>query len=149
MKNVVAFCVVALMALTIQAQDKGKTADGVEKAITVLEQQWVAGAKAGNMDAVAPLLADGIVNTDSDGAVQDKAQTLARLKAAKWETNEVSDVKVAVYGNTAIATGNWAGKGTDGNGKTIDAHERFTDTWVKMPNGKWQCVASQSAPMKM
>jgi len=26
---------------------------------------------------------------------------------------------------------------------------RWTDTWVKMPNGKWQCVATQASPLKM
>jgi ketosteroid isomerase-like protein len=52
-------------------------------------------------------------------------------------------VKVTVYGNTAIATGAWAGKGIDGDGTKIDRVERWTDTWVKMPDGKWQCVASQ------
>jgi hypothetical protein len=31
----------------------------------------------------------------------------------------------------------------------MDVNERFTDTWVKMPGGKWQCVASQSSPVKM
>jgi ketosteroid isomerase-like protein len=31
----------------------------------------------------------------------------------------------------------------------MDVHERFTDTWVKMPNGQWQCVASHGSPVKM
>jgi hypothetical protein len=38
--------------------------------------------------------------------------------------------------------------GTDASGKPLDAHERFTDTWVKMPNGKWQCVASHQSRVK-
>jgi ketosteroid isomerase-like protein len=147
MKKVVMFCIVAMMALTIQAKEQGNTASGVEKAVTGMEQEWAAASKAGNADAVAPMLADGFINTDSDGTVHDKAETLARFKTATWETNEISDVKVAVFGNTAIATGDWRGKGTS-QGKAVDAHERWTDTWVKMANGKWQCVASQSAPMK-
>jgi ketosteroid isomerase-like protein len=57
-------------------------------------------------------------------------------------------VKVAVFGNTAIATGGFKGKGTDTSGKSIDENSRFTDTWVKMPGGKWQCVASQDTPVK-
>jgi ketosteroid isomerase-like protein len=31
----------------------------------------------------------------------------------------------------------------------MDVHERFTDTWVKMPDGKWQCVATHSSAIKM
>jgi ketosteroid isomerase-like protein len=141
--------VVALMAFTIQARAKDKMDGGVEKAIAGMEQQWVAASKADNPDAAAPLLADSLINTDSDGTVSDKTATLARFKGAKWETNEISDVKVSVYGNTAIATGAWRGKGTSSDGKAVNASERWTDTWIKMPNGKWQCVASQSSPMKM
>ena len=33
------------------------------------------------------------------------------VKGAKWDTNEISDVKVTAFGNTAIATGAWQGKG--------------------------------------
>jgi ketosteroid isomerase-like protein len=149
MKKTLLCCVVALMALTIQAQMNDKMGGGVEKAVAGLEQQWVAAAKMGNADAVAPLLADGYLETETDGSVNNKAQSLARIKGAKWETNEISNVKVSVYGNTAIATGDWNGKGVGNDGKTIDAHERWTDTWVKMGSGKWQCVASASAPIKM
>ena len=147
MKKPIMLCVVGMLALTIQAQEKGAMPGGIEKAIAGMEQQWVAGAKADNPDAVAPLLADALINTEADGKVYNKAETLARLKGAKWETNELSNVKVSVFGNTAIATGEWRGKGTGSDGKAVDARERWTDTWIKMPNGKWQCVATQSSPL--
>jgi len=57
-------------------------------------------------------------------------------------------LKVTVFGDTAIAIGTFKAKGTDGTGKPMDVRERFTDTWVKMPNGKWQCVASQGTAVK-
>jgi hypothetical protein len=47
-----------------------------------------------------------------------------------------------------VVTGIWTGKGTDAAGKAIDGRERYVDTWVKMPDGKWQCVASASAAIK-
>jgi ketosteroid isomerase-like protein len=31
----------------------------------------------------------------------------------------------------------------------MDSHERFTDTWVKMPDGTWQCVAKHSSAIEM
>ena len=34
-------------------------------------------------------------------------------------------------------------------GKPVDNNERWTDTWMKMPSGKWQCVASQATTIKM
>jgi len=40
------------------------------------------------------------------------------------------------------------GKGTDADGKSVNAKERWLDTWVKAAGGKWVCVASASAPLK-
>src|SRR6201982_1615406 len=126
MKRTLVWCAVALMSLIIAAQAKdNKMGGGTEQAITGLEQQWADAARASNPEAIAPLLADNFVNTGSDGKVMGKAETLSNIKAAKWETNQISDIKVTVLGNTAIATGDWAGKGTDENGKPVDAHERW------------------------
>jgi ketosteroid isomerase-like protein len=123
--------------------------DKTEKAVAALEQKWLEAQKAGNPDLLAPLLADKLVNTDGEGKVTDKAQTLSDIKTTKWESAEYEDLKVTVFGNTAIATGVFKGKGTDGTGKHLDLHDRWTDTWVKMPGGKWQCVASHGSPIKM
>ena len=105
--------------------------------------------KASNPDLLAPLLADKFVNTGSDGKVTGKAETLATTKTTKLDNIEYTDVKVTVFGDVAIATGGVNGKGTDGDGKPLDIHERWTDTWVKMANHQWQCVASHASPVKM
>jgi ketosteroid isomerase-like protein len=151
------FAVMAALALMLgvaSAQEttnapKGKTKGGnVTQTLTSLENQWTKAAKDSDGDAIAPLLADQWVTIDSDGSMHDKAEAVARAKKAKWEVNEISDLKVMQYGNSAVVTGVWTGKGIDGTGKQVDAQERWADTWVKMPGGKWQCVASASAPMK-
>jgi ketosteroid isomerase-like protein len=149
-RTFVVCCAVALLSLMVAAQAKdNKMGSGTEQAVAGLEQQWTDAAKASNPEPLAPLLADKFVSTDSQGKTIGKAETLAHTKAAKWQTNQISDVKVTVFGNTAIATGNWVGKGSDENGKPVDAHERWTDTWMKMSNGKWQCVASHASTIKM
>jgi ketosteroid isomerase-like protein len=148
MKRMLVCFTLLLMTLAAQAQMSDKQG-GVAKAVAGLEQQWADGAKASNADMVSPLLADNFVNLNSDGSSSDRAQTLSRLSKSKWEMNQIGDVKVTVFGNTAIATGTWQGKGTDSEGKAVDAHERWVDTWMKMASGKWQCIASASAPMKM
>ncbi len=149
MKKTVLCFVVVLMALAAQAQMSDNMGGGVEKAIAKMEQQWVSAAKMGNPEEVAPLLAEGFIDMNSDGTTQNESQALAMIKGSKWEMNDISDVKVTAFGNTAIATGAWQGKGTTGDGKAVDSRERWVDTWVKMPNGKWQCIASASAPTKM
>ncbi len=143
MKRMLVCFVVALMAVAVQAQT-----GEVEKAIAGMEHQWATAGKASNADAIAPMLAENFVGLNSDGTTADRAKVLENTTKSKWETNEISDVKVTVTGNTAIATGAWRGKGTDQDGKPVNAHERWVDTWTKMPDGKWQCIASASAPVK-
>jgi ketosteroid isomerase-like protein len=120
----------------------------IDKTLMDLEEQWVKAALASKGEALAPLLAADFVSVQSDGRTETKAEYVAMTNKGKWQVSEVSDMKVQVHGNAAVVTGMWTGKGTDGMGKAVDAKERFADTWVKMPDGKWQCVASASAPMK-
>lgn len=124
-------------------------AGGTEKAVAALEQQWLQSQRTNNPDLVAPLLADKFINTGSDGKVTGKAESLAAAKATKYDSVAYDDLKVTAFGGTAIATGDFTAKGTDPSGKPLDVHERFTDTWVTMANGKWQCVASHQSPVKM
>ena len=139
--------VLALLAAPAWPQSHSKTGSA-EKAVAALEQQWLKAQQTSNADLLEPLLADRFIETTSDGKTMGKAEALAGTKASKYESAEYTDVKVSVFGNTAIATGAFQGKGTDQNGKPIEA-ERWTDTWVKMPSGKWQCVASHASPLKM
>ena len=149
MKKTWMCCLSGLFLLASAAWSQAQTSGGTEKAVTALEQQWMQSQKTNNPDLVAPLLADKFVNTGTDGKVTGKAETLANAKATKYESIEYEDLKVTVFGDTAIATGASKAKGTDESGKPMDDHVRWTDTWVKMPNGKWQCVASQGSPVKL
>jgi ketosteroid isomerase-like protein len=149
MKRIWISCLIGLLSLGSAAWSQAQTTGGTEKAVTALEQQWLQSQKTNNPDLVAPLLADKFVNTGNDGKVTDKAETLATAKATKYDSAEYDDVKVAVFGDTAIATGGFTAKGTDPSGKPLDTRERFTDTWVKMPSGKWQCVASHGSTIKI
>jgi ketosteroid isomerase-like protein len=153
MKRFVAAAAIVLLPVGVAAARQapkaaaGKAASPVVQALTDMENQWTKAAKAADGDAVGALLADDFVALDSDGTMHTKADVVARTKKAKWVTNEIGDLKVVVHGDSAIVTGSWTGKGTDGTGKTVDAKERWADTWVKM-SGKWLCVASASAPSK-
>jgi len=137
--------VLLVSAVWSQANKTG----GTEQAVAALEQQWLQSQKTNNPDLLAPLLADKFVDTSSDGKVTGKAETLAMAKSTKWNSAAYTDLKVSVFGDTAIATGGFQGKGTDASGKPLTVDERWTDTWVKMSNGQWQCIASQATPVKM
>ena len=148
MKRIISSCVLALVFLGATLLYAQKNAS-IEKSVTDLEQQWLKSQQTNNVDLLEPLLADGFISTSSEGKVSNRTQTIAEAKATKYTSADYIDVKVMVFGDTAIAIGTFRSKGTDASGKPLDANERFTDTWVKMPNGKWQCVASHESPVKM
>jgi ketosteroid isomerase-like protein len=121
---------------------------GVEDQIKKLEQDWAEAALKGDATVVDRFEADDILSTDPGGRVTDKAQDKKDLSSGdlKFLSQELSDVKVRVYGNTAVATGANTLKGTY-KGQDISGTYRFTDTWVKR-NGKWQAVASQGTKVQ-
>ena len=63
----------------------------------------------------------------------------------KLTANEVSDLKVRVYGDTAVVTGKSSAKGTIG-GRELKGPVMFTRVYVKK-RGKWQSVAFQQTPI--
>ncbi len=148
MKKTMMWCLVALLSLGSAAWSVAQTTGGTEKAVAALEEKWLQSQKTNNPDLAAPLLADKFVETEADGNVMNKAEALANAKATKFASAAYEDVKVTVFGDTAIATGGFKAKGTDASGKAMDIHERWTDTWVKMPSGKWQCVATHGSTIK-
>ena len=149
MKRTCILFLVGLLSLVSAASAQAQTTGGTEKAVAALERQWLQSQRTNNPDLVAPLLADKFVSTGSDGKVASKAEMLATAKSTKYDSVDNSDVKVTVFGNTAIATGGFTGKFTDPSGKLVDANERWTDTWVKTSTGKWQCVASHVSSVKI
>lgn len=148
MKRTVLGSTLVLLWLAGTAALEAQKTDATEETIQTLEGHWLKAQKDSNPDLLAPLLAEGFVNTSTDSNVTNKPDTLAIVKSSKWNSADYQDVKVRVFGDTAIATGVFTGKGSDTSGKTVTVNERWTDTWVKMPNGKWQCVASHASPMK-
>jgi ketosteroid isomerase-like protein len=149
MRRSLTWCFLGLVLLASAASSQAQETPGAERTVAALEQKWLQAVKANNPDLLAPLLADTLVNTDIDGKVTDKAAVLAEAKAAKYDSAALDNLKVTVFGDTAVATAGLKIKGTDASGKHWNANLRYTDTWVKMPNGQWQCVASQSTLVKM
>src|SRR6516162_7067280 len=95
------------------AAAQAAAADLAEQAVTAAENQWLKSQQTNNVELLAPLLADKVVETSEEGKVYTgKQAVLAAAKADSWSSAEYTDVKVTVFGNTAIATGTFTGKGT-------------------------------------
>ena len=147
MKRTFVCCSLGLLLLMSAAWAQSSMG-GTEQAVADLEHKWMLSQRANNPDAIAAYIADKAVITAPDTKPLDKAGFMKEQKATKYSSVDYNDVKVNVFGDTAIATGTFKGKGAGADGKSFDTTEYFTDTWIKMPGGKWQCVASHSSTVK-
>jgi hypothetical protein len=96
---------------------------------------------------LANVLADDWMRINSKGIVQDKDSLLKELKEGftKFNAMDASEVKVRVYGDTAVVTGRYLAeyqvRGREGVTELDIA--RFGRVFVRR-DGKWQYVHSQS-----
>ena len=138
---------VALSALgetVLAAQAAGGSLANARKAeeeIRKAESDRFTAMLKGDAATLEKLLAPELSYTHGDGRVVDKAQFIAELKAGdfKYESIESTDVKVRVFGDTAIVTGG-AGMRVVNKGIPAQIRIRYTNTQMRR-NGSWQMVA--------
>jgi ketosteroid isomerase-like protein len=116
MRRLLITAAMVLLPLGVIASQEG-AAGNVAQTLIGIENDWAKASKAGNGDALAPMLAEDFVQVDSDGSLRGKSEIVARMKKGKWTTNELSDMKVMVHGDSAVVTGTWTGNGTNGTEK--------------------------------
>lgn len=133
-----AFCAALFLAGSAFAQSPA--ADAVKAAELARFKAMTTGDFAG----LGKLLADDLVYTHSNAAVDDKAAYLESLTSGRvtYKTIRPRDLKVRVFGDMAIIHG-VADMTVDSNGQALDNTLRFTDIWAKR-DGRWQMVAWQS-----
>src|ERR1700686_3034804 len=88
MKRGLIWCSLGLVLLVSAAWSQANQGGGTEQAVAALEQKWLQSQQTNNPDLIAPLLADKIVDTSSDGKVVDRAGALAMAKAMKYSSAE-------------------------------------------------------------
>jgi ketosteroid isomerase-like protein len=139
-----AFIVITLGSIAMAAQQS----DAREAKLLVLERLWNEAQVNRDSAALDALVAERFVNTEYDGEVSDKTRFLSDIKDPLFKPSSVTiqDVKVTLYGDTAIVVGNYHAKGTY-QGRPYDHLGRFTDTWV-LDGDKWQCVASHTSLLR-
>jgi hypothetical protein len=91
--------------------------------------------------------ADEFIFTDSGGGITMKAEDVASLDKPAGEfklvSYDVDEMKVFVYGKTAVVTGRvtTVSRGKD---REVTNKSRFTDVFVRR-DGRWQIVAGHSS----
>src|SRR5580698_11125146 len=139
------FVIAVFAGLSVTQAQTGAKPD-IVTAISNLENDAVKADLAGDPAFYQKVLAEDWTRGDSDGTFYTKAELLklmADTKNIKTNSEKLSELKVRVYGNTAVATYK----------DTYDilfkgehrAHSIIaTDTFVKM-GGEWKQVASHGA----
>ena len=130
----------------VPARGQGSTAS-VEDQIKKMEKDRAAAVVKGDVATLEALTSDDYMLINANGQVSDKATTMNNIKTGniKITTNDVSDLKVRVYGSTAVVTGKSNAKGSI-NGRELKGPVMFTRVYVKK-DGKWQSVAFQQTPI--
>ena len=127
-----------------QTQGKKSAEGSVENVLMQMERDWAQTVVKGDAATLDRIEAADFTFIDSEGTVGAKAQDLADIRSGAWKAQAVSmdELKVRVFGNTAVVTGRVTLKGTQYKGKDVSGQRRFTDVFVSR-DGRWQAVASQ------
>ncbi len=115
----------------------------MQEELVKLEKEFAQAVTKNDADAVDGFLADDWIIVDPDGGIIDKARFLGVIKSGvlSHELMESADLRVRLYGNTAVVTGLTTTKGKF-RGQDFASCERATDIFVKR-NDRWQCVFTQ------
>ena len=118
-------------------------AANVEEELKKLETDRAAAAVKGDAATLEKQTSDDYTFINVYSRMSDKSQMVDAFKngQSKLASDELSDMKVRVYGSTAVITGKADVKGTLG-GKDTNGQIMFTRVYVKK-GGSWQSVAFQ------
>jgi ketosteroid isomerase-like protein len=143
-----AIVVSAFMALPAQAKISYTTDPKAVAAITQLENDAVKADLAGDASFYEKNFAENWIGGDSNGTWYTKEMLVATIKDTqknKMHSEEISDLNVRTYGDTAIAT--YTNKyDMLFNGEKRAATILTTDTFTKQ-HGKWMQVSGHSSLM--
>jgi ketosteroid isomerase-like protein len=134
-------------AVPVRARQTKTDSDaGISQTLQGVERAWLDAEKNHDAAAFEKLVADDWIAISPDGKTQTKAERAAQIKGGQIASATMGDMKVRVFGDTAVVTG------TDDevsmtDGKKSSEHYVWTDVFVKR-NGKWLAVASQTALVK-
>jgi len=140
MKTVMAASVVLLGAFSLPAPSSYA---GAPAAIEKADKAFADAMVRADLVALSNTYADDYVFTDPTGRVTHKVELLDSFKrgAIKIVSQEISDVRVSVYGDVAVETGKLVSHAVR-DGKDSSGTFRFTRVWVDR-SGRWQTVAFQ------
>jgi ketosteroid isomerase-like protein len=134
-------------AIAQQQQTRARNAASTETAVQRQDQERIHAQITADTLALRRIYADDFVGIGPTGVVRNKAEVIADFTshALTYQSITTAEVRVRVYGNTAVETGRSTMVGRDRD-KAVPRDNRFTRVWV-MTAGRWQLVANHYSLM--
>ena len=131
----------AIYSTTVAQQQSGEAAR-TEQAVQQQDQQRIRAQIAADTITLRRIYADDFLGIGPTGVVRNKAQVIADFTshALTYQSITTAEIRVRIYGNTAVETGRSTMVGQD-RGKAVPRENRFTRVWV-MTDERWQLVAN-------
>ena len=146
---IVAALVLSAVSSAIAQQQSAQTQDAAstEQAVQQQDQVRIRAQITADTIALRRIYADDFLGIGPTGVVRNKAEVIADFTthALTYQSITTAELRVRVYGNTAVETGRSTMVGQD-RGKDVPRENRFTRVWV-MTDGRWQLVANHYSLM--
>ncbi len=134
-------------ALAQQQSPQAREATSAEQAVQRQDQARIRAQISADTLALRRIYADDFLGIGPTGVVRGKAEVIADFTshALTYQSITTDEVRIRVYGNTAVETGRSTMVGQD-RGKAVPRANRFTRVWV-MRAGRWQLVSNHYSPL--
>jgi ketosteroid isomerase-like protein len=121
----------------------------VRHQIEQLENTWRNAMLHGNIASMDGLLADDYMAITPTGILQSKEQALSSLRsgAVKFNSLDVSDRKIRIYGTTALVTSRAEVTGSSPEGNLSGSY-RYTRVYVRDIRGVWRIVSFEASRIR-
>jgi len=122
-----------LLSAAVPALAKQSKADSdaaISQTLQAIEHAWLNAEKNHDAAAFEKLVADDWIAVTPDGKSQTKAERAAEIKSSDLDSVTMGDMKVRVFGDTAVVTGS-DDEITMKDGKKSTDHYVWTDVFVK------------------
>lgn len=122
--------------------------DRLHREIEALESQWRTALLQNDVAAIGRLLADDYLGINPNGTLETKADVLAGRRTGQTRITglETENVKVHVYGETAVVNSRADVRGQSGD-RDISGLYHYTRVYSRR-DGQWKIVSFEASRMQ-
>ena len=119
--------------------------DRLHKEIENLESQWRTALVQNDVATINRLLADDYLGINPNGTLETKADALAQRRAGTTKISSIDPInmKVRVYGDTAVVTSQVNVEGHEGD-RDISGRYHYTRVYSRR-DGEWKVVSFEQS----